>query len=129
METVKIEVPVSIEWIDFATQSSNIFRINYCGYWMYGMEHNGNLGWLCYVHDEEKTVRQVSQIPEYQDIVAKWKAGEPLPKGWHCLNKDSALRAFSEGVKAKGAFWYKDGDARDYDEAIQRAFFGEVLYG
>lgn len=127
--TVQIEVPVNEEWIDYATQSSDLFRTDHCGYWMYGMDHDKDLGWLCYVHDEAIRLDDVYDMPEYDAILARWKSGESLPEGWHRLDKDAAIRAYVEGVKKGGAFWYEDGDAITYDVAIQKALLGEVVYG
>lgn len=131
-EAVRVEVTVEVdnEWIEYCTQSSDLFRTDHCGYWMYGMEHEAKLGWLCYEHnDGEKTVDQVADSAEYEDIVALWKAGADLPEGWYRLDKEAAVRAYGEGFKRSGAFWYSDGDASDYDVAIQKALLGKVVYG
>jgi hypothetical protein len=130
-EVVKVEVSVEVhpDWIEFCTQANDLFMTSYCGYWMYGMAHDEKLGWLCYVHSDEKTIDQVEETLEYEDAVSLWEEGKTLPKDWYALNKEAAIKAFGEGVKRSGVKWYENGDANDYDVAIQKALLGEVRYG
>ena len=129
--TVKTEVEIEIDpyWIEFVTKECDIFATDHCGYWMYGMERDDKLGWLCYLHDEEKSIRQVANHPEYSSIVDAWRAGKALPERWMRLNEETAVKAYVEGFKRGGVDWYENGDACDYDVALQKAMLGEVVYG
>lgn len=127
--TVTIDVTVDPEWIDYITQNPDIFMRDYCGYWMYGMERDKELGWLAHEHDETRTTTQVARSPEYNQIVADWRAGKPLPESWYRLDKAACVKAWAEGVKIYGVDWYENGDANTYDCAIQMALLGELRYG
>lgn len=129
--TVTISVEVSDDWIEFCTKYSDIFMRMYCGYWMYGMEHDDALGWLCFEHDERKTLAEVSEIPEYNDIVSAWRAGKELPAKWYRLDRATASKAWGEGVKRYGTNWYDspNTDATTYDVVIQLALLSDVKYG
>lgn len=124
-----LEVEINPDWINFLMEYPDIFGRNYCGYWMYGMELDEKLGWLCYIHDEEKSISQVSSHPKYKSIVEMWRSGKPLPDRWVRLNERVAIQAYLEGVKRKGIDWYSIADAEDYDVVLQKAIFGVVIYG
>lgn len=127
---VEIEVDLSEDWIELVTNHNDLFNRKYCGYWAYGMEHDDTLGWLVHEHDDQRTVAQVSQHPEYHAIVDAWRSGAPLPEGWYRFNKDTAVKAWCEGMKMYGYDWYeKVGDCETFDNAIQMALLGELRYG
>lgn len=131
----KVEVTLSLEvpnnWIEFVTKDSDIFMTNYCGYWIFGMEQDDKLGWLCYQHDEGRSIHEVVAHPEYESVVTQWRAGQPLPEKWHRLDRPAAIKAWVEGVKLWGAAWYDlpATDASSYDEVVQLALLGDVIYG
>jgi hypothetical protein len=126
---VEIEVEVDPDWIEFVTIYPDIFMTSYCGYWMYGMEQDDELGWLVHEHDEQHSVRQVAKSPEYPAIVKAWREGGKLPDNWFRLNKEAAIKAWAEGVKKYGTDWYENGDAISYDVVLQLALLGEIRYG
>jgi hypothetical protein len=121
---VSIKVDVDPEWIDFVTRYNDIFRQSYIGYWAYGVQVKG--GWLVYeqaAHDRRPTELEI------EDAAGAYESRQSLPEDWHLLDRDAAIRAWAEGVRRSGVDWYKNGDANDYDVAIQRALLGEVKYG
>lgn len=126
---VNIKSIVDEEWPNFVLNYGDIFLTSYCGYWMYGMERDPVLGWLCYEHGEEKTIPDVLNDPSYDQIVAMWKVGETLPERWFALNKEMVAKAWAEGVKMWGLLWFIEADATSYDIVLQKAFFNEVRYG
>lgn len=128
--TVTLEVEVDPDWIDFCTSSyQDIFIYGYCGYWMQGLEHDDELGWLVRQSDDDRPAIMVAKDAGYSKIVEAWKTGQDLPEGWHRLNKDAAIKAYAAGIKRYGLDWYENGDANTYDFAIQMALLGEIVYG
>lgn len=129
MITVTIDIEVPPHWVKELTQYNDAFAWNTCGYWMYGMEHDAELGWLCYEHDEKWTVRQVeARYREgYEDIVAAWRGGAPLPPGWYRLDTNAAIEAYVWAVKRYGTNTTIDAPRKD--TVIQLALLGEVRYG
>jgi hypothetical protein len=127
--TVTLEVEVNPDWIEFVTHYPDIFMTDHCGYWMYGMEQEDELGWLVHEHDEMHSVREIADHPEYPAIVKAWREGKELPDNWFRLNKETAIKAWAEGVKRYGMDWYETGDAITYDVVLQMAILGEVRYG
>lgn len=127
--TVEITCEVDNDWIEFLTRYSDIFMTGYCGYWMYGMERDDALGWLCFEHDEELSVRDVAALPAYDEVVALWRSGATLPAKWYRLDKAACVKAYAEGVKRYGTDWYENGDATTYDVVVQMALLNEVVYG
>lgn len=51
-----------------------------------------------------------------------------LPKGWYLLDRNTAIRAWCEGVKRWGMDWYEEVDAEREDVVVQLALLGEVRY-
>mgnify|MGYP000993946418 CR=1 FL=1 len=101
----------------------------YCGYWMYGMAYDSQLGWLCYEHKGEASISEVESSIAYGGALELWRAGLALPEGYYLLDSAAAIKAYGEGVKRYGAHWYDDADASMYDVVIQMALLGEVKYG
>jgi len=126
---VTIEIVVDEEWIEFVVYNSDIFRTNYCGYWLYGVEYDDDLGWLCYVDGNGGSPKDA----EAKTVIKAWKAGEAFPKNSHgkfyLLDRQVAIEAFKQGVIWRGAEWYENGDANTYDYVIQMALLGEIVYG
>jgi hypothetical protein len=127
--TFTIETEVNNNWIDYLVGSSDIFSTNRCGYWMYGMEWNEKLGYLCFEHEEKLSLNQVTQLSEYEAIVQAWREGKELPDHWFRLNKEVAIQAWLEGIKRWGMDWYRQVDAIKEDVVVQLALLGEVRYG
>lgn len=129
---VSFEVEVDKMWIDTCTKYNDIFMPSTSGYWMRGMEHSNKLGWLCYEFEYSRKAPQpyiVEASPEYKDIVKAWKAGEKLPDHWYRLNKETAIKAWAEGVKRYGVDWYQYTDGTRDDVVIQMALLGDIVYG
>jgi len=127
---VTIEVEVDEGWIDFAVHNNDLFLRNYCGYWLYGVEFDEDLGWLCYVDGEGGAPKNAIA----QRAIKAWKAGKKFPgvsNRFYLIDKQSAIEAFKQGVIWRGANWYAsdDWDARSYDHVIQMALLGEIVYG
>jgi hypothetical protein len=100
--TLELEVPQ--DWIDFVTQGSDVFRRDHCGYW--------------------------AQVQKWSDKGAIVRVDEDGELGeQRTWDRAFACKAYAEGVKRKGVDFYEQGDANDYDCAIQMAWFGEVVYG
>jgi len=123
--TVTVNAQVDPLWVQMCTEYSDLFLTNHCGYWACGVEREPGLGWLAFEHGDE--CRPPEKTP--QTVLAAWRNGKPLPKRWYRLDEQAALRAWAEGVKRSGTSWFENGDASDYDVAIQNALLGEVRYG
>ena len=133
--SVTLEVEVDNDWIEYCTKYNDLFMPGYCGYWMCEMEHDEELGWLCYEYDwggdEVKPISDVRIDPTYDTIVEDWRAGKVLPDHWYRLNQETAVQSWVAAVKRYGTDWYTNGqsDATTYDVAVQTALLGEVVYG
>lgn len=123
--TITITAKVDPEWVKYCTQHSDLFSRDYCGYWLRGVEHDSEIGWLVWEDDEKCPP---GKEPHRKEAFAAWRTGEALPSNWFRLDKEAALRAWAEGVKACGIDWYEDGDANTYDYVIQMALLGEERY-
>lgn len=123
---VTVTVTVDEDWIEFLTKHPDIFGRDYCGYWLRGVEHDDERGWLVWEDDEE---HRKGDEPGAAEAVAAWQAGEALPEGWYRLDRALAIKAWGEGVKRSGVDWYENGDGVAYDCAVQMALLGEVRYG
>jgi hypothetical protein len=131
--SVTLDLPVSLEWLEFALKYQDLFMTNYSGYWACcaaGVEKKTDDetfgGWL--VFDCVDADRAPSD-EEIEAAEAAHEAGEKLPENFLLLDEAAACRAFSAGVKRWGVQWYEDGDASTYDYVLQMALLGEVLYG
>lgn len=126
---VTIEVEVDDGWIDFAVYNNDLFRTSYCGYWLYGVEFDDDLGWLCYVDGNGGKPKDA----QANKAIKAWKAGEKFPDNKHgkfyLLDRQAAIEAFKQGVIWRGAEWYENGDANAYDHVIQMALLGDIVYG
>lgn len=129
--TMTMDVEVDPGWIEFVTGGPEgmcdiFFRNGYCGYWMEGIDHESNLGWLAYefaVEDRHCTEK------ERREATKAWKAGQPLPKNFHALNLEAAKKTWVEGCKKYGISWYENGDGITYDYAVQTGVLGSLVYG
>jgi hypothetical protein len=126
---ITIEIVVDEHWIDFAVNNNDLFRSNYCGYWLNGVAFDDDLGWLCYVDGDGGAPEDA----EAQPVIQAWKAGEAFPENsrgkFYLLDRTAAIEAFKHGVMWRGAEWYENGDASSYDHVIQMALLGEIVYG
>jgi hypothetical protein len=123
-DTITIETSVDPLWVK-QCMSNDMFMTSYIGYWAYGTEYDEQLGWLVFEH-AAAAFDAPRKTPK--TVLAAWQAGEKLPEGWHRLDKETITRAWAEGVKHSGVNWFEDGDANDYDVALQMAILGEVRY-
>lgn len=126
--TIDVEVPVE-SWIDWLTQSTDVFGRDYIGYWACGVQHEAALGWLIF-EDEAGEFRGLDDVePNHNEALAAWRAGEKLPTGWHKLDKEMAIKAYVIGVRTWGINWFEEkGDANTYDYVLQMAILGEERY-
>lgn len=126
---ITIEVEVDEQWIEFAVYNNDLLRTNYCGYWLFGVEFDDNLGWLCYVDGSGGAPTNA----EAKVAIKAWKSGEEFPENsrgkFYILDRKAAIEAFKHGVIWRGAEWYENGDANTYDHVIQMALLGEIVYG
>ena len=127
--TMTCEIEIDDYWIEYVTSYSDLFGTQYCGYWMYGIEHDSQRGWLSFEHDDNIRLRDVVRHPSYDLAVKAWEEGKELPQGWYRLDKAAAIKAWEHGVRLYGLDWYDKGDAERYDVAIQLALLGEIVYG
>lgn len=134
---VKVTVNLTVEseldscWIEFVTGSTqgygDIFmRDGHCGYWMMGIKHDPQLGWLAFEHGAED---RIPSKEEDKAAIKAWKAGEALPKHYHALNLELAKKGWAEGIKRQGVNWYESADGNDYDNMVQYALLGQLVYG
>lgn len=122
--TIQRQTTVDPEWITYVTRYADIFGDDYIGYWAFGVERDNDRGWLLYEDCDGKPTRA-----QTADAVQAWRADQPLPEGFHRLDRDACIKAWGKGVEKWGEDWYENGDATSYDIAIQLALFGEVVYG
>jgi hypothetical protein len=133
--TVQIEVDVPQDWIEFCTKYSDLFGYSYCGYWAYGVERDQDRGWLLYAGERATDCGDGCGAAPPKEaaihaVLALWRSGAPLPRGYYRLNVAAAVKAYGEGCKLWGVDWYeKKGDANTYDVVVQLALLGEVVYG
>lgn len=125
--TVSVEIPVDESWVEFCVKFNDMFLTSHSGYWAYGVALEGKEGgWLVF----EQGAEDRRPTDEEEDTaLAAHEAGKPLPEHWFLLDRAMAVKAFGEGFKRRGALWYEDGDASDYDCALQMAMLGEIRYG
>lgn len=124
--TFTLTVEIDPKWIDYLTQSNDIFTQSRAGYWLRGVEHNKERGWLVW-EDDEKC--RFGQEPNREAAIHEWALGNPLPEHWFRLDRAAAIRAWEEGVKRWGITWYEDVDGRLEDVVVQLALLGEIRYG
>ena len=113
-------------WFDFCDEGDPLFRTDHCGYWARGVAYDEERGWLVY-EDDEKC--KPGKEPHHDEAIAAWIENRDLPEHWFRLDRAAAIRAWAEGVKSDGEHWFEEGDATDYDVALQMALLGEVRYG
>lgn len=124
--TMEIKVPVR-DWIDYLTKGTDIFLRAYCGYWMLGVKLHPDRGWLVFEDPDGKYTNK--KEPGHDAAVEAWEKGDALPRRWHKLDKETAIKAFVEGVRLWGVDWFeKNGDGNSYDHVVQLAMLGERRY-
>ena len=123
-DTAVVASEVSADWTENVFLNVDLLRSGYCGLWMAGVDYDSSLGRL--VREDDEADR--SDDAERAAIEA-WQAHAPLPKGYHRLDRETAAKAWAAGVRKWGEEWHEDGDADNYDYAVQMALFGEVKYG
>ena len=125
--TFTLTVAIHPFWVEYLTGPwADIFGRQYAGYWLRGIAHHPERGWLCWEDDER---HRQSEEPLRAEAMAAWRTGEPLPAGWYRLDRAAALRAWEVGVKRWGVGWYAQVDAQAEDIVLQEALLGEVRYG
>jgi len=124
--TFSIVVEIDQNWIDYLTQCGDILMLQYAGYWLRGVEHRSDLGWLCW-EGCDKCFQ--GEEPNRTAASRAWAAGEPLPENWFRLDHAAAVRAWEEAVKRWGVDWYERTSSTREDIALQLALLGEVRYG
>lgn len=109
--------------------NSDLFNRGYCGYWLYGVEFltvDGESYTIAYEQADDDRPSESAQ----EEAVTCFEDKRPLPKGFHVLSKETAKKAYIEGVKRWGIDWYaNNGDGNGYDYVVQMALLGEVRYG
>jgi hypothetical protein len=126
--TFSLTVAIDPFWVEYLTQNVDIFGQQYAGYWLRGVEHDPELGWLVWEDDERHRNGDEPNRREALEVWI-WGKGLPLPKGWYRLDRVAAVRAWEEGVKRWGVGWYAEVDAPREDLVVQLALLGEVRYG
>jgi hypothetical protein len=96
------------------------------GYWAFGVEYDQDHGWLLYEFDERE---DDCANMDFSEIVAKWRAGEPLPERYFRLNYDTARKMYNLGRDRWGCYWRDEhDDLNSRDLLLQMALFGEERY-
>lgn len=113
-------------WMQDVALNVDVFRHEYCGYWMRGMVHDSELGWLAADIVEQDVLDANASL---EMVEAAWRAGAPLPANWYRLDRAFAEKALAEGQKKYGEDFAEDYDGASADIAVQRALLGDVLYG
>lgn len=128
-QATELLIVVDSAWVDFVTKYNDIFGYYGIGQWAMGA-YNDESGWLIYEHGGEERRGDLVERETPPEVLAAWDAGQPLPEKWHRLDRALAVKAFVEGVKARGVNWYTSGeaDAPFYGYVIQMALFGEERY-
>lgn len=134
--TVKVDIEIPEEFYDTYLNFSDLFRTDYCGYWLRSIKRVDNPGGTPdHPNVRHRLVYDVGaedRVPtDEEDIkaIAKMQAGKKLPKNYYILNRDVMTKAFAEGVKTYGLEFYEKHDAGTLDCAIQTALLGSVVYG
>jgi hypothetical protein len=126
LHTFTLTVEVDPFWVEYLTQNSDVFGWSYAGYWLRGVAHDPERGWLCWEDDEQ---HRKGKEPDREAAIVAWNTGTPLPAGWYRLDQAASLRAWEAGVKRWGVGWYAQVDAQAEDIVVQEALLGEVRYG
>jgi len=123
------------DWIELCTKYRDLFSTSYSGYWMRGLCHR-NDKWLARVTEFE-----VDNQEELDNkAIAEFKAGKTdfafdkkTFEGYFVIDEEFAKKAYKAEALYKynqyGWLWYEDGDAWNYDRAIQLALFDDVIFG
>ena len=114
------------DWVKFVTTERDMFLFTYAGYWMRGVKHDADLGWLVWEGDGDIPF---DTEPNRDIALDVWPTEENLPVDWYRINKVLAEEAWDIGVDKYGEFWYDEGDADMYDNVLQLALLGEIRYG
>lgn len=127
--TFSITVEIDPQWVTYVTQHPDIFgRPYYAGYWARGVDHDPDLGWLVWEHDDQFVH---DEEPGLAEAHLAWREGRPLPPRWYRLDRAAALRMWEEGVKRFGVGWYdsNEHDGGMEDVLLQLTLLGEERYG
>ena len=119
------EVHVDPDWVELVCQAVDLFCMDWCGYYLRGIDHDPDLGQLVW-EDDEQHAR--FHEPQAAEAIAAWHTGKDLPTGYYRFDESFAYRAWEEGVKKMGDDWFEGADAIDYDWVVQQALFGEQRY-
>lgn len=120
-------------FVNYFVLSVELFRDNYCGYWLRReakLEIDGALAVLAaeVEDDSREGIKALDALSE--KVTALALAKEPLPAGWFLIDRALGERAYAIGERRWGEDWFDDrGDADTYDVVIQVALLGKVTYG
>lgn len=108
--------------VDFMTEHTDIFGNSYIGYWAYRVKRYPDEGWLlCETHNFDSWQEREDMCTAASALKEE---GEPLPDGFHMLDKETAAK-----VAAKLGLRIDNWDAEDIDVAIQKVLLGGIVYG
>lgn len=127
--TLTFEVPRDVldgveTWIADVVLNQDLFRTSYCGYWLSSVALDGDDRVLTYEHGGD-VIRSTSVA-----TLQAFYAMEPLPRGWHVIDRAVGLRAWRIGVELYGLRWLEGPrvDGGTYDAVLQRALLEEERY-
>jgi len=127
--TVTVDLPIPDEWFEFC-YAFDLFEKNYCGYWMFGIEHDDKLGWLVFeTGGEEMPDEDMIFLATFIWKRNHFKGAPDLPEGFMSLTDEVMARAYQIAVEKWGISWEDNADALTYDYIIQMALLGETRYG
>jgi hypothetical protein len=149
-DIVKVEVTVKMlvpgDWIAMVALWPDILSTDHIGSWARGVARDEKLGRLIWEFEKDERLEEMKGFCFIGDLhkdvenqlhaeaIRAWRNGEVLPKNYHRLDKEMAVRAFAlmaqSGRHDGGPDWYGSGkdDAITYSVAIQLALFGEIEY-
>lgn len=122
------------DWIDFVSKDPDILSEGHCGNWLKGIDYIPGKGRLCtFASDNIEAVRY--NIQHWPAARERFRNGETdfemdvtNEQGFFLLTPELAQKAW-DLLAEKNPDWFENADASDYDDAVQLALFGELVYG
>jgi len=109
---------------DLLLKHNDIFRTSYIGYWAYGLEF-GESGVLFFDFTDKD---EDPNTKNHDKAISAFKKGRKLPKNYYKINKSSVKKIFSNLMIESSCTESPDYDGHDLDRAIQKTYFGEIIY-
>jgi hypothetical protein len=127
------KVPAS--WLSEVAIYPDILGRGYIGYWARGISYDKKnhrrLIWEFLADPRADGIAMGSDDEDqcHAEAIKAFKAKKPLPKHYHVLDAELAVKAWALRAGQVGVGWADDNDADDTDLAIQMALLGDIVYG